>query len=65
MLKQRVITAVVIVAALLAALMYLTGPQLSLVFAVLVSVAAWEWSDLSGVSSAIGRAVFVGVCVGL
>lgn len=65
MLKQRVITALIIVAGLLAALVFLSAVQLSLVFALLVSVAAWEWADMSGIGSAAGRASFLAVCVSL
>ena len=42
MLKQRVITAVLIVVALLAAIAGLSPSQLSLVFAAIVLLAAWE-----------------------
>jgi phosphatidate cytidylyltransferase len=62
MLKQRVITAVLIVGALLAALAYLSMPLLSLVFAIVVLLAAWEWSDLSGLSSKISRFAYVLGC---
>ena len=51
MLKQRIITAVLIVVALLAALAYLSLPILSAVFALVVLLAAWDWADLSGFSA--------------
>lgn len=62
MLKQRVITAVLIVAALLAALALLPPHYLSLVFAALVLMAAWEWSDLSGLASVSARSAYVALC---
>ncbi|MFT6552135.1 MAG: phosphatidate cytidylyltransferase [Zhongshania marina] len=65
MLKQRIITAVVIVLALLAALAYLSMPVLSVVFGLIVLLAAWEWSDLSGLSSKVSRISYVLVCAAL
>lgn len=65
MLKQRVITAVLIVAALFGALALLPSHFLALLFAALVLLAAWEWSDLSGLSGAAARLGFVALCGGL
>lgn len=59
MLKQRVITAVLIVVALLAAIAGLSPTQLSLVFAAIVLLAAWEWSDLSGLQGQPARLAYV------
>jgi phosphatidate cytidylyltransferase len=59
MLKQRVITAVLIVLALFAALAFLPAPWLAAIFAVLILLAAWEWSDLSGLQLQWQRGVFV------
>ncbi|MFQ3199811.1 MAG: phosphatidate cytidylyltransferase [Zhongshania sp.] len=62
MLKQRIITGVLIVVALSAALVYLSLPALSAVFALVVLLAAWEWSDLTGLSSTVSRFCYVAVC---
>ena len=59
MLKQRIITAVVIVAALLAAMAYLSAGQPSLLFAGIVLVAAWEWADLSDLRPQVARLAYV------
>ncbi|MBM7423256.1 phosphatidate cytidylyltransferase [Spongiibacter marinus] len=59
MLKQRIITAVVIVAALLAAMAFLSAGQLSLLFAGIVLVAAWEWADLSDLRPQVARLAYV------
>ncbi|WP_288362456.1 phosphatidate cytidylyltransferase [uncultured Spongiibacter sp.] len=58
MLKQRIITAVVIVAALLAAMAFLSAGQLSLLFAGIVLVAAWEWADLSDLRPQVARLAY-------
>lgn len=63
MLRQRVITAVVIVALLLGALIFLAQPGLALVFAVVVAVAAWEWSRLAGLKSVAPQIAYVFVVV--
>lgn len=65
MLKQRVITAVLIVVALLAAIAGLSPSQLSLVFAAIVLLAAWEWSDLSGLQGLPARLLYVAGIGGL
>lgn len=62
MLKQRVITAVLIVLVLFAALAFLTAPLLSLLFAALILLAAWEWGDMTGLASRPLRAGFVALC---
>ncbi len=65
MLKQRIITAVLIVAGLLAALAWLSAGQLSLLFAAIVLLAAWEWADLSGLATTAARLAYVGLLGGL
>lgn len=62
MLKQRVITAVLIVLVLFAALAFLPASLLSLVFAALILLAAWEWADMAGLSSRQCRAGYVLLC---
>lgn len=62
MLKQRIITAVLIVATLSAALAYLSLPALSAVFAFVVLLAAWEWSDMTGFASKASRFSYVAAC---
>lgn len=48
MLRQRVITALVLVAMLVAAVSLLPLPGLALFFAAVAMIAVWEWSDLAG-----------------
>ncbi|MBD2858258.1 phosphatidate cytidylyltransferase [Spongiibacter sp. KMU-158] len=62
MLKQRVITAVVLVLALLATLFLLPTQAQLLVFAAVVLIAAWEWSNLAGIGSLFSRVLFVMLC---
>jgi phosphatidate cytidylyltransferase len=48
MLKQRVMTALVLVAIFLAAVFYLPVPLFSAFAAMIVLIAAWEWGNLAG-----------------
>lgn len=59
MLKQRVITAVVLAVVLGAALAYLSLGLLALLFAMILLAAAWEWSALAGLVNRAGRALYV------
>ena len=63
MLKQRIITAVLIVAGLLLALVYLPPLMLSLLFAALLTLAAWEWSNLAGIQLFTARLLYCAVCI--
>lgn len=61
MLKARVITALFLVAGLLAVLFLLPGEMAALVFAVITSLAAWEWAGLlkSGRVVRVAYAAFI------
>ena len=50
MLKQRVITALILAATVLAALFFLTPVWFSLFAAGFIMIAAWEWGNLAGAS---------------
>jgi phosphatidate cytidylyltransferase len=63
MLKQRIITAVVIVLGLSAALAYLSAPLMAVFFGVAVLMAAWEWADMCSITKPIGRAAYVLLCL--
>jgi phosphatidate cytidylyltransferase len=63
MLKQRIITALVIVLVLSAALAYLSAPLLAVFFGVAVLMAAWEWADMCSITKPIWRAAYVLLCL--
>lgn len=58
MLKQRIVTAFFIAAVFLSALVFLSPYHFSLVTLVVVTYAAWEWSDLSGISGLTPRLIY-------
>lgn len=62
MLKQRIITAVIMAAFVASCLLFLSAEALSLVFLVLVLISAWEWSNLSGLQSVATKALFTVAC---
>lgn len=58
MLKQRVITAVIMVSLIGAGIVFLPPLGLAGLLTVLVLIAAWEWAALAGFLSLFGRLVF-------
>ena len=64
MLKQRIITAIVLLAILLPAVFYPAVAVFGLVAAVLIAAGAWEWSRLNHVSS-FAALLSGGVCAAL
>ena len=63
MLRQRVITALAMAGAFLAAITWLPLPALALLFGVVVALGGWEWSRLAGWESGWARSVYVLVLV--
>lgn len=59
MLKQRIITAVILVPAVLAAIFVLPVPHFALLMAMVLLVAAWEWSNIMGVEGMLKRCAYV------
>ncbi|MDH4040754.1 MAG: phosphatidate cytidylyltransferase [Gammaproteobacteria bacterium] len=63
MLRQRVITAVVMASLFLAAVAFLSLPWLALLFGILICLGAWEWSRLCGWESPLARGLYALVVV--
>ena len=59
MLKQRILTAAVLVPLLLAALFYLPLSWISVLFGIVIAMAAWEWAGLSGLQRLPLKATYV------
>jgi phosphatidate cytidylyltransferase len=62
MLKQRILTAVILISLLMAALFYLPLSWITLFFAVFISLAAWEWAALSGLQRIPAKTAYV-ICL--
>jgi len=58
-LKTRILTALVLIPLLVAALFYLPPGWIAVLFGVFIAAAAWEWVTLSGFRSLPGRAAYV------
>lgn len=58
MLKQRIITGLIMAGSFLAAVLLLPLPVLAALFAVILALGAWEWAGLSGWESVPGRVVY-------
>lgn len=61
MLIPRILTAMVLLPLLLAAVWWMPGPWLYLVFAVFGTVGAWEWGGLMGLSDAYRRLLYAAI----
>jgi phosphatidate cytidylyltransferase len=59
MLKQRVLTALILIPVLVAALFYFPPGWVVVLFGVFIAAAAWEWTLLSGMRSIFSRATYV------
>lgn len=59
MLKQRVVTALILILVIGGGIVLLPAAGVAVMFALLVLLAAWEWSALSGLNSRGARSAFV------
>ncbi len=59
MLRQRIITALVLISVLVVVVLFLPLLQLSVVFGAAVLVAAWEWSRMAGFQKLYARISYV------
>jgi phosphatidate cytidylyltransferase len=66
MLKQRIITGVILAASLLAAVLTLPLAPLAMLLGAVVAIAAWEWSALAGFHAVWARLLYAAVgCLGM
>lgn len=63
MLRQRVITGLIMVGGFFAALAFVPLPGLAIIFGIIVTLGAWEWARLAGFTSPISRVLFALVLV--
>jgi len=59
MLKKRILTAILLIPLLVAALFYLSTLWVAVLFGVFVAAGAWEWAALAGVRGLPGKMVFL------
>ena len=57
MLRQRVITALVLAGALIATLLFAPYPVQVILFALVAAAGGWEWAALVGAQGALSRAI--------
>lgn len=63
MLKQRVVTAVLMAGAFLAGAYYLPVEALAAIFALVIALGAWEWAPLAGLTSGRAKALYTVVVI--
>ena len=59
MLKQRILTAIILIALLVAAMFYFPIGWNAVLFGLFIAAAAWEWATLSGLRSLFAKTVYV------
>jgi len=60
-LKTRILTALVMVPLLVAALLFLPLPGVVVLFGLFIAAAAWEWASLSGLETFFARSAYVAI----
>ncbi len=65
MLKQRILTALVLAPIMIGGIFYLPLGLFKLFIAAIVTLGAWEWANLSGVKMQVGRVAYAGIVAGL
>ena len=65
MLRLRILTGLVMVAAVLAAIFWLDTRWFGIAFGVVVLIGAWEWSSLSGLHNPLARAAYLAATAAL
>jgi len=58
-LKQRLITALVLIPLVILSVFYLPSAAFAQVLTVIILIAAWEWANLIGIESNLGRAAYL------
>ncbi|MGR6874546.1 CDP-archaeol synthase [Pseudomonas sp. HK3] len=65
MLKQRILTGLVLAPVMIGGIFYLPLEQFKLFIAAIVTLGAWEWANLSGLKMQVGRIAYAGLVAGL
>lgn len=63
MLRQRVVTGLIMAAGFLAAIAFIPVAGLALVFGIIISLGGWEWARLAGWKSPVARGLYVIILV--
>jgi len=59
MLKQRVITAIILASVIISSVIFLPTQMFALVLAVIICVAAWEWAACAGINAMPQKIIYV------
>ena len=65
MLKQRIITALILAPLVLGAIYYLSTPVVAVILGLIILIGAWEWAGLSGFETFQSRAIYTAVIAAL
>ncbi len=64
MLRNRILTALILAPLVILGILLLPDQWFALVWGLAIAICAWEWSDLAGLAAFPARAVFVAICIG-
>lgn len=64
MLKNRVLTALILAPIVIAAILFTSDVWFAIIWGIAIAICAWEWSRLSGLTSFPARGCFLAACVG-
>jgi phosphatidate cytidylyltransferase len=59
MLKQRIITAIILASVIISAVIFLPTQMFALILAVIICVAAWEWAACAGINATPQKIIYV------
>ena len=59
MLRQRILTALILIPLVVLAVLWLPTPLFAALLAVLVLMGGWEWSNLAGLRTSVGRVLYL------
>ena len=61
MLKQRIITALILAPLMLGGVFLLPAPQFGVFIGAIATIAAWEWANMAGISQPAGRFIYAAI----
>lgn len=63
MLKQRILTGLILAPIMIGGIFYLPVPEFMLFIGAIAALGAWEWANLSGITNNVGRVVYAVIVV--
>lgn len=65
MLKQRILTGLILAPIMIGGIFYLPVPEFMMFIGAITALGAWEWANLSGITNKAGRVVYAAIVASL